>query len=169
LYRLNFPVQKVAREKHCYSNRRLLWQRKKPVEQSKEFLKTIKDWQKLEDETIKYADTLMKKSKNRLVKMTMEMIKHDSQKHKAMQQMLIDSLTKEAFILTPDDLASLSDGLNKHLAAEAKSLELADEALNNSEMFVTRYILSYLIADEQKHHSLLSKLNELKRATVFVT
>ena len=143
--------------------------KKKPVEQSGAFLKLIRDWQKLEDETIKHADNLMKKSKNRLVKMTMEMIKHDSQKHKAMQQMLIDSLTKEAFVLTPDDLASLSDGLNKHLAAEAKSLELADEALNSSEMFVTRYILSYLIADEQKHHSLLSKLNELKRATVFVT
>jgi hypothetical protein len=111
----------------------------------------------------------MKKSKNRLVKMTMEMIKHDSQKHKAMQQMLIDSLTKEAFILTPEELGALSDGLNKHLAAEAKSLELADEALNNCELFVTRYILSYLIADEQKHHSLLGKLNELKRATVFVT
>jgi rubrerythrin len=143
--------------------------KKKPVELSHSFVKLIRDWQKLEDETIKYADTLMKKSKNRLVKMTMEMIKHDSQKHKAMQQMLIDSLTKEPFILSPDDLSAISDGLNKHLAAEAKSLELADKALNSSELFVTRYILSYLIADEQKHHSLLGKLNELKRAAVFVT
>jgi hypothetical protein len=86
-----------------------------------------------------------------------------------MQQTLIDSLTKKPLLLTPDDLASLSDGLNKHLAAEAKTLELADQALQNSELFVTRYILSYLIADEQKHHALLAKLNELKRATVFVT
>ncbi len=143
--------------------------RKKAVEESANFLKIIREWQKLEDETIRHADNLMKKSKNRLVKMTMEMIKHDSQKHKAMQQMLIDSITKEAFILSPDDLASLSDGLNKHLAAEAKSLELADQALMSSELFVTRYILSYLIADEQKHHSLLGKLNELKRGIVFVT
>ena len=143
--------------------------KKKPVEQSASFLKTIRDWQKLEDDTIRYADTLMKKSKNRLVKMTMEMIKHDSQKHKMMQQMLIDSVTKEPFILAPEELGAISEGLNKHLAAEAKSLELADEALNNCELFVTQYILSYLIADEQKHHSLLAKLNELKRATVFVT
>lgn len=112
---------------------------------------------------------MMKKTNNKLVKMTMEMIKHDSQKHKAMQQMLIDSITKEPFILSSDDLASLSDGLNKHLAAEAKSLELADAALKNSELFVTRYVLSYLLADEQKHHNLLGKLNELKRAIVFVT
>ena len=143
--------------------------KKRPADVSKNLVKILKDWQKLEDETIKHSEATIRKSKNRLVTMTMEMIKNDSQKHRAMQQMLIDSLTKEPFILTPDDLASLSDGLNKHLAAEAKSLELADEALQNSELFVTRYILSYLIADEQKHHALLSKLNELKRATVFVT
>ncbi len=142
---------------------------RKPAELSGQFLKTMKEWQKLEDATIKFSDEMMKKTNNRLIKMTMEMIKHDSQKHKVMQQMLIDSLTKEPFILSPDDLSRLSEGLNKHLAAEAKSLELADEALRNSELFVTRYILSYLLADEQKHHKLLSNLNELKRATVFVT
>jgi len=142
---------------------------KGPIEGAKPFLDTIREWQKLEDATIKFSEDMMKKTDNKLIRMTMEMIKHDSQKHKAMQQMLIDSLTKEPFILSPDDLASLSKGLNQHLAAEAKSLELADEALKNSELFVTRYILSYLLADEQKHHKLLSNLNELKRATVFVT
>jgi rubrerythrin len=142
---------------------------KKPLEQSEEFLNLISKWQQLEDDTIRHAETLMGKSSNRLVKMTMEMIKHDSQKHKVMQQMLIDSLTKESLILSPDELGALSEGLDRHIEAEAKSLELAEQALNSSELFVTRYILSYLIADEQKHHSLLGKLNELKRATVFVT
>ncbi|MEJ2007003.1 MAG: hypothetical protein P8Z30_02420 [Acidobacteriota bacterium] len=142
---------------------------KKPAENSKEFLKTIKEWQKLEDDTIRFSEEMLKKSRNKLVRLTMDMIKHDSQKHKAMQQMLIDSIEKEPFVLSPDELNALGNGLNKHLAAEARSLELADEALLNSEMFVTRYVLSYLIADEQKHHNLLGKLNELKRATVFVT
>jgi len=142
---------------------------KQPAEESAEFISGLKEWLKLEDETIRFANATMKKTKNKLVRMTMEMIKHDSEKHKAMQKMLIDSITKEPLILTPDDLAALSDTLNKHLAAEAKSLELADAALDASELFITRYILSYLIADEQKHHSLLAKLNELKRATVFVT
>lgn len=142
---------------------------KRPAENSKEFLKVIKEWQKLEDDTIRFSEEMLKKSRNKLIRLTMEMIRNDSQKHKAMQQMLIDSIEKEPFILSPDELSALSDGLNKHLAAEAKSLELADEALLNAEMFVTRYVLSYLIADEQKHHNLLGKLNELKRATVFVT
>ncbi len=142
---------------------------KKAAELSKEFLEIIKQWQSLEDDTIRHADALMKKTGNKLIKMTMDMIKHDSQKHKEMQQMLIDSVTKEPFILSPDDLNALGGGLNQHLAAEAKSLQLGEEALKTSELFVTRYVLSYLIADEQKHHNLLGKLEELKKATVFVT
>lgn len=142
---------------------------KKPVELSSQFLKIMREWQKLENATIKFSLDMLRKTKNPLIRMTMEMIKNDSQKHKAMQQMLIDSLTKEALHINPDELAVLSDGLNKHIAAEAKSLELADEALKNSELFITRYILSLLIADETKHHNMLGKLNELKRATVFVT
>ena len=142
---------------------------KKPVELSSQFLKIMREWQKLENATIKFSLDMLRRTKNPLIRMTMEMIKNDSQKHKVMQQMLIDSLTKEALHLSPEELAVLSDGLNKHIAAEAKSLELADEALKNSELFVTRYILSLLIADETKHHKLLGKLNELKRATVFVT
>ena len=86
-----------------------------------------------------------------------------------MQQMIIDNLTKEALRLTPEDLAPLSDMLNKHTATEAKSIEIADNALQKSGLFVTRYILSYLLADERKHHMLLEKLNEVKKATVFVT
>jgi rubrerythrin len=142
---------------------------KKPVELSKEFLSVIREWQRLEDETIRFSEEMLKRTKNKLIRMTMEMIKSDSQKHKAMQQMLIDSVTKEPFVLSPDDLNALGSGLNKHMTAEAKSLELAEQALENSELFVTRYVLSYLIADEHKHHNLLSRLEDLKRATVFVT
>ncbi len=143
--------------------------KKRPADTTKNLIKVLKDWQKLEDDSIRHAETTIKKTKNKLVKMTMEMIRNDSQKHHAMQQLLIDSLTKQSLVLAPEDLGDISDGLNKHLAAEAKTLELADKALQNSELFVTQYILSYLIADEQKHHALLAKLNELKRATVFVT
>lgn len=143
--------------------------KKKPVEESEEFLNLIREWQALEDKTIASAEELMSKSNNPLVKMTMEMIKHDSEKHKVMQQMIIDSVTKEAVHLSPEELAPLSDLLNKHMEAEARSLSLADAALEKSELFVTRYILSYLIADETKHHNLINKLNELKRATIFVT
>lgn len=141
----------------------------KATELSEQFLSIIREWQRLEDSTIQFSEEMLKKTKNPLIRMTMEMIRHDSEKHKVMQQMLIDSITKEALHLSPDELASLSSGLEKHMEAEARSIELAEAAFEKSELFVTKYILSHLIADEKKHHSLLGQLNDLKKATVFVT
>ncbi len=143
---------------------------KKPAETSEEFLKVIKEWQVLEDRTIASAEELMSKANNLLVEMTMEMIKHDSGKHKAMLQMIIDNLTKEAAHLSPDELAPLSAMLTRHMEVEAQSIALANDALKRSELAVTKHILSALLEDETKHHSQLHTLNEeLKKATIFVT
>ncbi len=139
---------------------------KKPIENSEEFLSLMKEWQTLEDKTITSANDLMKKTANPLIKMTMELIKHDSEKHKLVQQMIIDSIKKQAISISPDELTALSDMLNKHMEIEAKSMTQADKAFQKSELFMTRYLLSYLIADETKHHGLMNQLNDLKRATI---
>jgi rubrerythrin len=139
---------------------------KKPVEDSEEFINLMKKWQAMEDKTISSAEELMKKTNNSFVKMAMELIKHDSEKHKMLQQMIIDSITKEAIHISPDELDALSDMLNSHMEAEAESLCIAEDAYKNCELFTTRFLLSYLIADEAKHHGLLSQFNELKRASI---
>lgn len=140
---------------------------KKPVENTPEFLSMIKDWQALEDKTIASAEAMLKKSANPLIRMTMDMIRLDSEKHKVVQQMIIDNITKESVHLSPEELNSLSDALNKHMEMEAKSVSLAGDALKNSELFITNYLLSYLVADETKHHSLMSKLSDqIKMASI---
>ena len=68
--------------------------KKSSAENTDKLIAAVEDWMELEDETIKHADAMLKKTKNKLVKMTMEMIKSDSQKHKTMQKLLADSLTK---------------------------------------------------------------------------
>ncbi len=140
--------------------------KERPLESSKEFLNLIKQWQKLEDKTIGSADAILHKTKNPFLSMIMESIKHDSEKHKLIQQMIIDGITKEAISISPDELNEISDMLNKHMEAEAESLCLADTAFAKSELFFTRFLLSYLIADEAKHHGLINQLNDLKRATI---
>lgn len=143
---------------------------KKPAESSEEFLRIIKEWQALEEKTIASADDLIRKGNNPLVTMTMEMIKHDSGKHKVMLQMIIDNLTKEAVHLSPDELAPISALISKHMEVEAKSIGLANDALKMAELVPTRHILSALLDDETKHHGQLHTLNEeLKKSTIFVS
>lgn len=127
-----------------------------------ELAKIMKDWQNLEEETISLAENLMKKSNNDFVKVIMEMIKRDSEKHKIMQQFAIDHLTKKAMEIAPQDLIPLGDVLEKHLHAEAKSMGLANVAIIKSKDFFTNFIVSYLMADEIKHHEMLTKLEQVK-------
>ena len=144
---------------------------KKPMENTEEFLNIIKEWLALEERTIESAGELIKRTGNNpLVAMTMEMIKHDSGKHRVMLQMVIDNLTKEAVHLNTDELASLSNLLHRHMEIEAKSIVVANNALQKCELKIIRYILSALLNDEKNHHSQLHELNEeLKRAAIFVT
>lgn len=144
---------------------------KKPMENTEEFLNIIKEWQTLEKRTIESANELINRTGNNpLVRMTMEMIKHDSAKHKVMLHMVIDNLTKEAAHLNTDELASLSDLLHRHIEIEAKSIAVANDALQKCKLKIIRYILSALLNDEKNHHSQLHELNEeLKRAAIFIT
>jgi hypothetical protein len=139
---------------------------KRPIENTGEFFDLLTDWQILEDKTIASAEDVLNKTHNPIVRMTMELIKHDSEKHKIILQMIRDTIIKEAVSLSPDELAAVSGMLNSHLETEARSLALADEAYKRSELFSTRFLLSILIADEAKHHGMVNQLNALKRASI---
>lgn len=134
----------------------------KHMKEAEDLAKVLKEWQGLENETISLAEKLSSKSDNDFVKVIMEMIKRDSEKHKVMQQFAIDHLTKEAFRLTPEDLIPLGEVLEKHVKAEAKSMALANDAITKSKDFFSNFIISYLMADEIKHHEMLTKLEQIK-------
>ncbi len=134
-----------------------------------DLIRAMQAWMDSEDETIQDAKTLKNETDNPFVKMTMEMLIHDAEKHKIIQRMVIDSLTKEAVHLTPDEHVPLEEVLTKHILEESESLMRAVAILDRKEPKITRYLLSYLSADEAGHRELVGKLNELKLTTVQVS
>lgn len=138
----------------------------RPADLSEEFQKVIQELQKIEDNAVVRAGSMMLKAKNPFFKVIMESLKHDSEKYRLIQQIIIDNITKDAAGIDPDELNEMSDMLNNHLEAEAESLRLAHIALAKSEQFFTRFMLSYLIADKDKHQGLIDQLNDLKGATM---
>ena len=125
-------------------------------------VKNFKQWQELENETRSLSEDLQKKSDNPFVKLVMEIIKRDSEKHKIMQQFVIDSFTKEAIHLAPQELIPLADVLEKHIKAEAKSMGLANACIAGTKNFFASFVSSLLIADEVKHHEMLTMLDQIK-------
>jgi hypothetical protein len=134
-----------------------------------DLIKAMKEWMDSEDATIANARELKENTDNPFVRMTMEMLVHDAQKHKIIQQMVIDSLTKESVHLNPDELVPLEEILNRHIMQESEALTRAVSAIDKTEPRITRYLLSYLSADEAGHRELVAKLNELKLATIQVS
>jgi hypothetical protein len=128
-------------------------------------VKQFRDWQNLETDTRNLAEDLQKKTRNPFIQMIMEVIKRDSEKHRVMQQFVIDALTKEAVHLSPEELVPLSDVLDKHMKAEAKSMALANEcAIEESKNYFVDFVVEALMEDEAKHHSMLKTLDHIKGA-----
>ena len=135
----------------------------KAAENEAELKAALRRWQEIEVESIAQTTAIIAKTKNPLIHLVMEIIRQDSTMHKRVQQAILDSLEKEAFSLTPEELGDVWDLIEKHIAAEKETIELAEKARKNCRLFVQRHLLTYLTEDEEKHDRLLEQLEDYKR------
>jgi len=140
---------------------------KRPAEKSEELFNLMVDWQTIETETIEHANTEIPKARNPLTRTMLKVLRLEAEKHCAIQQMIVESIKKEAVHLSPEELSDLSGHLNRRLEVEEKALSLAEAALKKSELFIPRFLLSYLVSDIKKENGLLSQFDdELKTASI---
>jgi transcriptional regulator GlxA family with amidase domain len=130
--------------------------------EEEKLVKAMRKWQVVEDESIRMTKTIQAKTDNPVVRLVMEIIAHDSAMHRRVQQFIIDSIETNPIQLAPEDLEKIWDHIDRHIAEEKKTLELADEARTSTRFFVQRYLLNYLLEDERKHDLLLERLEEIK-------
>jgi len=124
----------------------------------------LKTWQGLETAAISQTSEIIAKTHNPLIRLVMEIIRQDSVMHHRVQQVLLDSLEKEAITRTPEELADIWTMVEKHAEVEKQTIELAEKARDNCRLFVQRHLLTYLIEDEKKHDRLLGQLEDFKRS-----
>jgi rubrerythrin len=135
----------------------------KAVENLTELVSTLTRWQEIESAAIAQTTAVMEKTRNPLIRLVMEIIRQDSAMHRRVQQVILDSLEKEAFSLTPEELGDVWEMIEKHASMEKETIALAEKARRNCRLFVQRHLLTYLIEDEQKHDRLLTQLEDFKR------
>ena len=123
----------------------------------------LRQWQGIERDAIETTAQIMEKTDNLLIRQMMEIIRNDSVQHHRVQQFLIDSMTKQAITLAPEDLGEIWSQLEAHDKVERKTIELAKELKDEIPDPVTKVILEYLITDEQKHDHIIGQLEELKK------
>ena len=134
----------------------------KQKELNEKLLNTLKKWQKVEDDSVKSTSEIITKTKNPVIKQIMEIIRQDSAMHKKVQQLIIDSFEKEALYLSPEELGDVWNMVENHIDLEKETIRLAEESRKNSKSFFVRYLLGYLMTDEQKHNEILRQMEDIK-------
>ncbi len=134
----------------------------KQKELNEKLIDTLKQWQKVEDDSVKSTSEIIAKTKNPIVRQIMEIIRQDSAMHKKVQQVIIDSFEKEALYLSPEELGDVWNMVEKHIELEKETIRLAEESRKNSKSFFVRYLLGYLMTDEQKHNEILQQMEDIK-------
>ena len=140
---------------------------KRTVKNTKDVLDLMVDVQEIENGTIEYTNSKMPGTRNTLTKAILQALKLEAQKHCLFHQMIVDSLTKEAVHLSPEELGELSMHINKYLDTEEKVLSLVEAAEEQNEPFIAKFLFSYLISDLKKQNDLLREFDdELKAASI---
>ena len=128
----------------------------------RELLALLRKWKGVEASTIKSCNAILKKAKNPIMITLTTAIRNDSEKHSSILQLVIDSMTKMAYELSPDDLAGVSSLLNKHIDLEQESIDTANKAIEMTRDGVTKQLLKLILEDEKKHKMMATRMSELK-------
>ncbi len=128
-----------------------------------EMVDVLRHWQGLERKALNDTAEIIEKTGSSLIRVAMEIIRHDSLMHHRVQQFLIDSLTKETVAVTREDLAAVWDALEAHDRAERETIRMAEELRKKAWTPVQKMMLDYLLQEESKHDALLSHLDAFKK------
>lgn len=136
-------------------------------EKQEAIVKNMRKWQKIENAASASTGKIIEQTENPIVRLVMEIIQRDSQCHYRVQELIADSLESKAITLSPDEVADVWDAIEKHIELEKETVKLAEESLKATEgnkgLLVQRYLLEYLLKDEEKHNEILANLEAIKK------
>jgi hypothetical protein len=127
-----------------------------------ELVTTLQQWQGIERHAMNTTAEIMEGTRNPLVRIIMEIIRHDSLMHHRVQQFLVDTVTEANVSLTREEIADVWEKIEEHDKIEKQTIKYAEELRDKAWTPIHKYMLDYLLEDEKKHDRLLGMLNELK-------
>ena len=128
-----------------------------------EMVDVLRQWQGLERQAMNDTAEIMEKTKSPLIRILMEIIRHDSLMHHRVEQFLIDSVEKDAVTVTREDIVEVWESLEAHDRAEKKTIQMAEDLRKKAWSPVHKLLLDYLLREEGKHDSLIEQLDTFKK------
>jgi len=127
----------------------------------KTLLKFLKDQIKVENGIVDSLNKGLVDVGNPAVKGTLKGVSLDSLKHAQMYASAINLLTKTPKALTQKQLDSQKALVEKHIQIEAVLIEKIGEQIPNLKDEKVKLLLTAILEDEKRHHSLLQRVLEI--------
>lgn len=118
----------------------------------------------MELEQVKRPQPSVKKAGHRLVSALLETILHDSRKHAALYQALIDLEAGATPVTLDVDMGAamgFHQDIRTHVQAEEMKITRLESIREGVEELRIWEIVDHLLADERRHHSLLQCLSNI--------
>ena len=122
----------------------------------------LRQWQKIERQSMSFTAEISEKTESTLIRLIMDIIRHDSHMHHRVQQFLIDSVTQESTVVTREDIAAIWESIEEHDRAEKKAIQMAEQLQKEAWTPVHKLLLDHLLRSETLHDRLLEQLDDLK-------
>jgi hypothetical protein len=127
-----------------------------------QMVKVLREWQGIERQAMSFTAEISENTESTLIRIIMDIIRHDSHMHHRVQQYLIDTVTKQSPTVTREDVVAIWDSIEEHDALEKKTIALAEQLKKDAWTPVHKLLLEYLLRSESLHDSLLEQLGEFK-------
>lgn len=122
----------------------------------------LRQWQEVEREAMSATSRISEQTESALIRLVMDIIRHDSHMHHRVQQFLIDSVTKESTAVTREDVVAIWESIEEHDEIEKQTIAMAEGLKKDAWDPVHKLLLEYLLRSECLHDSLLEQLGEFK-------
>ncbi|UCE95484.1 MAG: ferritin-like domain-containing protein [Candidatus Bathyarchaeota archaeon] len=120
----------------------------------------FKDQIKLEHNIVESVTNSLKNVRSPVVKQVLRAIAFDSQKHAGIYNAAM-SIVKITPALTDQEYRELEKITAKHIVDEERAIVNLDKIMPEIKDKKIRFLLESIVADERKHHKLLTKIMEL--------
>ena len=138
------------------------------TQEKKKILEFLKEQIELEERIVKMAEKTVSKTENVLVRGMIRGIALDSKKHANLLNAMIGLLLSKTPFLSVQERKDIHENIKEHIKLEEKAIETYTEMLEEAGDKPMRLLLKYLIADEQRHHELLTRIDkEIVEAETF--
>ena len=129
-----------------------------------DLVELLKEQKELELGHVEKLKPTLEVIEHRLVRALLETIVHDSRKHAALCQALVDVEAGAAPLTLDTDMATAVDlhqRIRQHLRVEEDMIGRLGKMVGMVEDDRVKDVLRYILGDEERHHSALQRLSNL--------